>query len=255
MPEKFSHEIRMKYQAALLHLTGGELDSIEGLISQHSSWDVQALRKPPTEKATGIAFRALTYLYCVVARSRYLLLAIVATINEENPHAGYVLTRAHMETVAASAYLLKTLQAFEASRDWERLTKRFDSLLLGAHTVGAEEYQPVNVMDLIDALDSQFRKMEPSGKKIFRGWYNMLSDSAHPNYTALVGMHIKPVPEKCVSEFRAEVGLSDGDVANIVGASYSSAEMLLTIADRVMLWLREHESHETRFVLGEICEW
>ena len=121
-------------------------------------------------------------------RSKSLLEGSIAALNNKSILTCLLSVRAHFETTGSIGFLLKRLNSYyEGNIDFNRIDDDLLRLTLGATTIEIPDVpKPINVLDMIDAIDHLMNKLifggNPPDKKMFRTFYEELCDFCHPNF-------------------------------------------------------------------------
>lgn len=135
-----------------------------------------------------LAFRPIFNIDCyreaVLHRFIDLCEGALTLLKSGNHVAAVVSARAAQESFAVIAYLSFKLEAFEKDHDLAELLNTMHRLSIGWK--GDEEFpEMINVLTCIDKVS---KTLDPE----FRNIYNILSESAHPNYQGVLGAYSTP---------------------------------------------------------------
>jgi len=137
---------------------------------------------------------------------------------ENNFHIPAVITaRAAQETLSVLAYLNIKLKKFSEDKDLEHLLDCSKRLSIGWK--GGKEFpEMINVLTCIDSVDKKFNIG-------FRKHYDLLSESAHPNFSGVLGVYSKSNHET----LEVKVGLKSDSVKGLVALTDSTLNICALI--------------------------
>ncbi len=135
-------------------------------------------------------YNAIRLIQLLLYRSKSLIEGSIITLNNKRILSSILSVRAHFETTGSIGYLLKRLSSYYSGTiDFERIDDDLFRLLLGSTTIENPKVpNPINVLDLIDAVDYLIRRLFKSKKpheKRFRELYEDLCDFCHPNFQGI----------------------------------------------------------------------
>lgn len=150
----------------------------------HKTYHISKHKPLPERPKSLLGQNGIHYLQMSLYRSRLLLEGLIDSINNNNIMVGVLCTRAHFETSAGVAYLLKNLRAYYNNAiSFEDLESTLSRLLLGTKTKDGliDAPDPVNVLTMIAAADKLFPELSKHSEPLFRTYYDSLSELCHPN--------------------------------------------------------------------------
>ena len=189
----FSQEI---YRKAEQFKKQNRLQEIEEVLDEHKKHFIfkTTLSKEldgcqDTKKLFG--YNAIQFIQLLLYRSKSLIEGSIITLNNNRILSSIISVRAHFETTGSIGYLLKRLSSYYSGNiDFDRIDDDLLRLSLGATTIENPKVpNPINTLNLIDAVDDLIRKRlfkskEPHDKP-FRELYEDLCDFCHPNFQGI----------------------------------------------------------------------
>lgn len=166
------------------------MEQIETLKAEHEARFHKRLVSQKDRPARLLGHNGTVLLLKLITRSLYLLRGFDLAINDANSTTCFLNVRAHWETTGALACFHKWLTKFYRDEcTFEELDAKLVKLSLGGRVFPDKDHvghtnipDSINVMSLIDDLDSQWKTMGGEITKPFRGEYEFLSEFCHPNF-------------------------------------------------------------------------
>jgi hypothetical protein len=178
-------------------------------------------------------------------RSKSLIEGSTILLNHKKVLPSLICVRAHFETTGSIAYLLKrSTTYYDGNIPFDKLDEDLLRLSLGATTIEHKEcFQPINVMDLIDAVDHIINKCLTKDKtgpqRMFRDLYDVLSDYCHPNFPGLYRASAILDQEKAIIYYKTDA-IKDNDISPFFKLSVST-QLFIHFYDQVYALLNEKE--------------
>lgn len=184
----------------------------------------------------------------LLTRSRYLFQGFIRSFNDGNATVGFLSVRSHYETTGALACLLKWLQKFYGSKcTYEELDKMLYRLFMGGRffpdkTIPKYSHAPdsVNVLSLIDDVDTLFKQMGGTTDKPFRKNYEYLSEFCHPNFLG-ISQGSKAIMPEGVYEFQYPPMIKNSEAKELLYNLFLSISMFINFFDKCYELLNKHE--------------
>ena len=195
MQEIFTEEIIQI--AARLNLKDSLTELLDILHKHKVRYACKTSLSPQLENATDpkvfFGCNCLRYILLLLFRSKSLIEGAIVCLNNKKMLPSLVCVRSHLETTSGIAFLLRRLNSYYAKGiEFPKVEEDLFRLSVGATKIEKKEVpKPINVMDMIDAVDYLLNKMAAgtgtTEKAMFRDLYEWLSDFCHPNFQGTYG--------------------------------------------------------------------
>ena len=156
----------------------GELNKAISSISEVKRDSISPLMKNIAYRPT---FNIDCYREAVLHRFVDIMEGAATSLGNAQYTPALVNARAAQETVSVLAYINFKLERFESDKDLEALLDITKRLSIGWKG-DAEFPEMINVLTCVDFVN---KKLDPN----FRRLYDILSESAHPNYSGVLGSY------------------------------------------------------------------
>jgi hypothetical protein len=174
----------------------GLLDSVEEIefyYTEHSKRYIKKLKSRPKKPPRLIGQNGLNYIQMALFRSKCLLQGSMHSLNNKNALISILSTRAHFEVTGGLALLLKNLEKYYDKKiDLDEITIFIEKITLGSKDKFTDQNQiplnipePINVMKMIDAADTNHKRISGIREPIYRIMYDELSEFCHPNFCGI----------------------------------------------------------------------
>lgn len=180
------------------------------------------------------AFNIDYYREALLYRFVDLCEAAILLTRSRNSVSAIVCARSAQETFAVIAYLSFRLETLSTEKDLRSLLETMHRLSIGWK--GDEEFpEMINVLTCIDKVS---KKLDPQ----FRKQYDMLSESAHPNYQGVLGTYSQPNHET----LEVAIGLSS--------KAEDRHQVLVTTTIQICALLFEHVQSEFEDLMNQALD-
>lgn len=141
------------------------------------------ISRNPTAHKWKAPFRSMALREGLLWRMHDLLTQSLALYEQGHLLGARILLRSGIETLAILVYLNeRTLRVLEGKLDFHEFSKDTATLLLGSRNK-TTKYDVTNILTVLDKCEKRHAGI--------RGVYDMLSESAHPNYEGVLGGYSK----------------------------------------------------------------
>lgn len=161
------------------------IDEIKDLFKFYQENYIKKFTPVSVRPKSLIGQNCMVFLQTNLFRTKMLAKGYIDGLNKQNAIVSTLSLRAYFETTGALALLFKKYNQYsQETISEEELSETLGSLYLGVKSKGEELFDapdPINVMNLIDAVDYFLRTNYEIGDKKFRKSYDALSEVCHPN--------------------------------------------------------------------------
>lgn len=174
-------------RAAYQELASPEMDILDG----HAVWFHAHFHRnlQRTDYPSHLAFDAAVCLNMSLVRAAYLINGFVQAVNDRNAPLAILTSRAHRETTGTVATgVIQLLRLREKAQNVGDTVTAFRRLTHGSklkYDDGAPEWQPFNVLTLIDNVEKLAARLGLANAAGFREQYDLQSEYCHPNSPGL----------------------------------------------------------------------
>lgn len=195
-----------------------------------------------------LGHNASTLLQKLLTRSIYLFEGFIRSFDDGNATIGFLAVRSHYETTGALACLLKWLQKFYNKKcTYDELDKTIYRLFLGGRvfpdkTIPKFSHAPdsINVLSLIDDVDTLYKQMGGTLDKPFRQNYEYLSEYCHPNFLGVSQGSTAIMPQG-VYEFQYPPLIKSSQATELLSYLCISVSMFIDFFDKCYGLLNKQE--------------
>jgi hypothetical protein len=226
-----------------------ELAEIEEIYEKHEKRFVRRLDPQPQRPKRLFGQNGLNYLQMALRRSKYLMDGILMSIKHNNFLMAVLATRAHFEVTGGVAYLLKKFEGFyDGVIKEEEIDNALFRLIIGSRERGLDKFKeatglneiprPINVLEMIDAIDYQYKKLGGEKSSMNRETYDLLSEFCHPNN---YGQQLTNTMEKGVVTYHDSPTFKKSDFDLIAPNLLMSSVGLILFYDKTYRLLQKNE--------------